>query len=121
MSDRPKILIAEPDRFSEQAIAELEAFSDVVVCETAQSDVREALCDYDAIWIRLGLQIRESDLQDDLRCRHILSATTGEDHVDLVAAQIILKIGFTDPRMIITHTSTLNRASLLIQILVDSS
>ena len=87
MSTRPKILIAEPDRFSTQAIADLETFSDVVVCETAQSDVRQALCDYNAIWIRLGLQIRESDLQDGLRCRHILSATTGEDHVDLDACR----------------------------------
>lgn len=80
-----KILIAEPDRFSPAAVSLLESLGEVEQRGIVQSEMAMALRQYDLIWIRLGLQIRATDISAEklpVRCQYIVTATTGVDHVD---------------------------------------
>lgn len=78
-----KLLIAEPKDFSTEAIGLLEDFFEVTCREISQDEIGVALRDFDAVWIRLGLTIREKDISAGVRCRYIISATTGLNHLDL--------------------------------------
>jgi len=79
-----RILIAEPENFSKSAVAILEKFATVECMAITQHDVRRVLKEYDVVWVRLRLQVRAGDLPHSPRCRFIVSATTGTDHLDLV-------------------------------------
>ena len=84
-----RILIAEPENFSEKAVSRLNEWGMVECKKIEQSDVRRAMEDYDAIWIRLGLHVQEKDFPESLRCRYIITATTGTDHIDVSALEKI--------------------------------
>jgi D-3-phosphoglycerate dehydrogenase len=82
-----RLLIAEPDNFSPDAVRILTEFADVELKAISQAEVSGALSSYDAIWLRLGLTIRAADLHDKIRCRWLVTATTGTDHIDIIAAE----------------------------------
>ena len=79
------ILIAEPDRFSPEAVELLETFAIVVCRATPQAEMCAALGQFDVVWLRLGLRLGAADLPAAPRCRAVVSATTGLDHLDLPA------------------------------------
>lgn len=78
-----RILIAEPGAFSIDAIDLLQEIALVECRSLSQKEVRNALNEYDVVWIRLHLQIRATDIGSAPRCRWIVSATTGTDHIDV--------------------------------------
>ena len=80
-----RVLIAEPDRFSREAIVTLETVADVVRRSTSQEELGTVLEQFDVVWIRLGLRIEAEDLPANPRCGLVVSATTGLDHLDLAA------------------------------------
>ena len=78
-----KILIAEPEDFSQVAISILEEKGEVTCRSLPQTEIRSALTQYDVIWIRLGLTIRKKDIPVSPRCRYVITATTGLNHLDM--------------------------------------
>lgn len=89
MSNRKpiRLLIAEPENFSSDAVSILSEFADVELRAISQAEVSEVLFSYDGIWLRLGLTIRAADLHEKIRCRWLVTATTGTDHIDITAAE----------------------------------
>lgn len=77
-----RILIAEPDAFSQEALQALRRMASVDCRRLDQAGMRDALANYDVVWIRLALEVRERDLPPVPRCRVLVTATTGTDHVD---------------------------------------
>lgn len=77
-----RILIAEPDEFSQEALQALRRMASVDCRRLDQAGMRDALANYDVVWIRLALEVRERDLPPVPRCRVLVTATTGTDHVD---------------------------------------
>lgn len=86
MSDRPRILIAEPDGFSVSAKAMLEAAGEVHARRVSESELASVLRDYDVVWLRLGYRI-DAQMLADARCHTIACAVTGLDHIDLDACK----------------------------------
>jgi D-3-phosphoglycerate dehydrogenase len=82
---RPRVLIAEPDRFSARAAAIVRAVAEVELREVAGEDLRQAFTVHDAIWIRLARRIDAEMLGTRPRCRTLVAGVTGLDHVDLEA------------------------------------
>lgn len=82
-----RILIAEPEDFSQKALSLLQDHATVDCRDIEQQEIRRALEEYDVIWVRLRLHIRREDLPRRLRCTYVVSATTGTDHLDLDALQ----------------------------------
>lgn len=83
-----KILIAEPEDFSKEAIELLSTVGTVTSLTTSQDMIGRALLEYDIIWIRLGLTIRAADIPEQPRCKFIISGTTGLNHLDLDALKV---------------------------------
>jgi len=80
------VLIAEPENFSTAALAMLAgAGCRVETRAIRQDEVRTAMERYDLLWVRLGLRVHADDIPERPRCRWIVSATTGTDHLDLGA------------------------------------
>lgn len=77
-----RILIAEPEGFSRDAIRQLSSVARVDCRRLQQRNLAEALETYDVVWIRLHLRVRQVDIPDRVRCRFVISATTGLDHID---------------------------------------
>ncbi len=82
-----RILIAEPENFSAEAVRTLSRVARVECRRLKQSEMRAAMERYDGIWLRLHLGVRKSDLPAKPRCRFVVTATTGVDHIDLAAAK----------------------------------
>lgn len=85
LGEKVKLLIAEPKDFSQAAINLLCDFCDVTCQEIRQQEISQSLTEYDVLWIRLGLTVRVKDIPANVRCRFIISATTGLNHLDLEA------------------------------------
>ena len=85
-----RILIAEPENFSEKALATLRTAGRVECRAIRQRELKQAMGVYDVIWIRLGLEVAVDDVPVKPRCRYIVTATTGIDHLDL---DVIAKAG----------------------------
>lgn len=82
---KPRFLVAEPDRFSPDAVATLARVAEVVLAPTAQADLPAALQAYDGIWVRLALRFDTDTFRragPAVRCRTLVTATTGTDHID---------------------------------------
>ena len=77
------VLIAEPENFSEAALSLLEDIATIDCRAIEQRELLGALEKYDVLWIRLRLRVQAEDLPISPRCRFIVSATTGTDHLDL--------------------------------------
>lgn len=89
MSNRKpiRLLIAEPENFSSDAVSILSEFADVELRAISQAEVSSALSSYDGIWLRLGLTVRAVDFSEKTSCRWLVTATTGTDHIDITAAE----------------------------------
>ena len=89
MSNRKpiRLLIAEPENFSSNAVNILSEFADVELRAISQAEVSRALSSYDGIWLRLGLTVRAVDFSEKTSCRWLVTATTGTDHIDITAAE----------------------------------
>ena len=81
------ILIAEPKDFSREAIVLLSEVAEVACEDLAQEELKTAMEQYDVIWIRLGLTVRRIDIPEYVRCKFLVTATTGLNHVDLQAVE----------------------------------
>ena len=82
---RPKLLIAEPKRFSQTALEKLEKWSDVTQKTIHACELRDAFCDFDVIWIRLGFSITKELISENTRCSILAVPATGLNHIDLDA------------------------------------
>lgn len=82
-----RILVAEPKDFSKEAIGLLNGVGNVTCKALDQAEMKSALSEYDVVWIRLGLTIRQDDIPAYPRCRYVITATTGLNHLDLGALQ----------------------------------
>jgi D-3-phosphoglycerate dehydrogenase / 2-oxoglutarate reductase len=79
------ILIAEPQGFTAEAHAVLDAIGTVVVPDAPIEDLAGAFADFDVVWIRLGHRVDAAALGSAPRCRILAVPATGLDHVDLDA------------------------------------
>jgi D-3-phosphoglycerate dehydrogenase len=84
---RPRILNAEPDRYSPRARAALEEVAEVVEQTLDRDALVKALSGYDALIVRRAHRIDAALLDAAPRLRAIATATTGLDHIDLRAAR----------------------------------
>lgn len=82
---RPRILIAEPERFSLRAVRLLEEAADVELRATARDALGAAFAEYDVVWLRLAHVIDADLLPAAPRCRIIATPVTGLDRIDLEA------------------------------------
>ena len=78
-------LIAEPKNFSDKAFSILSESISTELRAIEQDQVADSLTRYDILWIRLGLTLRAPDIPDNPRCRIVVTATTGTDHIDIDA------------------------------------
>lgn len=79
------IRIAEADDFPSDTLARLQSMAAVDVRPVTQDGLSDALAAHDVLWLRLGLRVRASDVPAAPRCRWIVTATTGEDHIEEAA------------------------------------
>lgn len=82
---RPRVLVAEPERFDSEALARLSTACDVVLEQATTETLAAAFSAFDAVWIRLGFRVDRAMLGDRPRCRVLACPATGLDHVDLAA------------------------------------
>ncbi len=82
---RPKLLIAETDGFSPEALEALREWADVHPDPVAPGMLGAALGEYDIVWSRLGHRLAAADLPAKCRCRILAIPATGLDHIDLDA------------------------------------
>ena len=81
---KKKLIIAEPDGFSYEAIDILSKNMDIELIELKEEDLLEVFQNYDFIWLRLGLKISKDLLRDPKRkIAAIICPVTGLDHIDL--------------------------------------
>jgi D-3-phosphoglycerate dehydrogenase len=81
---RPRIRIAEPERFSPRAIEILARLGVLDLSVVPPGGLQAALQDCDVFWFRLGHQL-ERQVLSTARCRVIASPVTGLDRIDLEA------------------------------------
>jgi D-3-phosphoglycerate dehydrogenase len=77
-----KILICEPENFSNKAIDRLKEWGDVV-CLTSLSELDNHLFDTNVLVIRLGVNWTSQLLSRFPFLKYILTPTTGLDHIDI--------------------------------------
>lgn len=82
-----RILNAEPENYSPQAVEILRTAGDVRLEQQDRAGLLAAVSDIDALIVRLAFQIDEEVLAAAPRLRAVVSATTGLDHIDLAAAE----------------------------------
>lgn len=80
-----KVLIAEPEDFSTEAIDALRMFAEVDCKLIAVEDISEALNTYDVFWFRLGFKLSADIINKAEKCKFIITPVTGLDHIDLDA------------------------------------
>jgi D-3-phosphoglycerate dehydrogenase / 2-oxoglutarate reductase len=80
-----RILIAEPNRFSDRALAILQELGEVEKRSLSPEGLKDALKHYDVLWLRLGYRLTAEMLSADVRCRVLATPVTGLDHIDLEA------------------------------------
>ena len=81
-----RILNAEPAGYSQAARGVLESFGDVEERCVSQDRLPDAVRDFDALIVRLGLRVTDRVLEAK-RLRAVATAATGLDHLDLEAAE----------------------------------
>ena len=88
MSESPNITLlnAEPQNYCDAARAVLQSFAEVIDFEGDREQLRSQLSQVDGLIVRLGYHLDEEMLPDEGRLRVIATATTGLNHIDLVAA-----------------------------------
>jgi D-3-phosphoglycerate dehydrogenase len=84
---RPRILNAEPEGYSDRARAVLAAAGDLDEIQVPPGELRAYAGNYDVVVVRLAHTVDRAVLEAGGRLRAVVTATTGLDHVDLVAAR----------------------------------
>ena len=84
---RPRVRIAEPDRFSPAARRVLETVADVDDEPCPRARIAEALERCEVFWFRLAHRIDASVLPRFPRCRILATPVTGLDQIDLDACR----------------------------------
>ncbi|MBW8048980.1 MAG: hypothetical protein FVQ77_01300 [Cytophagales bacterium] len=80
-----KIYIAAPEKFSNQAINILKEAGQIFFDHTRQSGIREAIKDFDVVWLRLSDRVTREMINKNNRCCVIACPVTGIDHIDAEA------------------------------------
>ncbi len=78
-----RILVAERSSFSEKGLQALEALAPTTALDLSQSELAKAICDYQVLFVRLGLRVDGEVIQAAPNLRAIATPTTGLDHIDL--------------------------------------
>lgn len=81
----PRILIAEPEGFTQRAVDLLNTHAQVQLTPTPADQMAAALDEYDVVWLRLATRITGAMIANAKRCRVIATPVTGLDHIDLDA------------------------------------
>lgn len=115
---RLRFINVEPDGFSAEARAILNAFCTVVEKHTTREELIGCLPEYDGLIVRLGHRIDAEILRAAPHLKVIVSPTTGLDHIDLREAQskgiIVLSLrGETEFLTHITATAELTWGLLI--------
>lgn len=84
---KPRILVTEADRFSARAQAILREVGELKLANLDRPGLLQALRDVEVLWVRLRNRIDAEIISQAPQLRFILSATTGLNHIDLVAAE----------------------------------
>lgn len=79
----PRILVGEPVRFSPRALAILRSAGSVETRQLSRDNLAAAFSDYDVVWVRLANRVTPEILGPAPRCRILVTATTGLDHIDV--------------------------------------
>lgn len=82
-----KILNAEPEDYSEEALKHLRSFAEVSQIPTEQKDLISNLQGYHVLITRLALNIGEKVFAGCPELKAVVSATTGTDHIDVESAR----------------------------------
>lgn len=77
-----KLHIAEIQDFSPDVITLLNKRFEVSTGIVEKSTLKQKLCEVDIFWFRLGYQITEKVIDNQTRCRYLVSPVTGIDHID---------------------------------------
>lgn len=115
---RPRLLIAEPEKFSPRAIAALTQWAEVEQRRPLKADLRAAFVESDIVWIRLGFRVTADTIRSPVRCRILATPVTGLDHIDLDACrqagiQVVSLKGETEFLRDVRATAELTVALLL--------
>lgn len=82
---KKKLLITEPENFSNKALTALQEFFEVKLLKIkSREELKLEIHDVDVIFVRLGFVIDQEILEKGRNLKFILTATTGLDHIDLV-------------------------------------
>lgn len=82
-----KVLIAETNEFSKEAIVALEKFTQVDLKDIESHNLAQALNNYDVFWFRLGFRLTTALILQSTQCKYIICPVTGLDHIDLEACR----------------------------------
>ena len=86
MDKNYRILNAEPDGYSREALGILKSIGQVTEQQMSREELLATISDYDILIVRLGLQIDHEIIQRAKKLKVIVTATTGTDHIDLALA-----------------------------------
>lgn len=82
-----RILIAEPEDFSAEAVDLLRQAGEVVLQPWPLADLPRAFAEFDVVWFRLAHRIDASVIGPNPRCRWLATPVTGIDHIDAEACR----------------------------------
>jgi len=84
---RPRILNAEPDGYSQEALSILQGVADVDQRSVTRTELLGIIAEYDAVIVRLAHRVDDELMGKSARLRAVATATTGLNHIDLEAAE----------------------------------
>lgn len=82
-----KLLLTEPEGFSQDAREILDSFCDVKAENSTYEELLEKIKYFDILFVRLGIHFDRALLSKGKRLKYLVSPTTGLDHIDLQAAK----------------------------------
>ena len=82
-----KLLLTEPEGFSQDAREILDSFCDVKAEYSTYEELLEKIKNFDILFIRLGIHFDRALLSKGKWLKYLVSPTTGLDHIDLQAAK----------------------------------
>ncbi|MCD4751493.1 MAG: hypothetical protein K8R40_00290 [Anaerolineaceae bacterium] len=82
-----KLLLTEPEGFSQEARDILDSFCDVTAENSTYEELLEKINNFEILFIRLGIHFDRALLSKGKRIKYLVTPTTGLDHIDLQAAK----------------------------------
>lgn len=80
--NRLRLHIAETMDFSPLVMQRMEKKFELTTGSVVQEELMKILAEVDVFWFRLGYRIDEAVLNEDSRCRYLVTPVTGIDHID---------------------------------------